>query len=544
MANEGDPQVTRVTLDGLFPQLIQGSAVIVEQGAARYAAQVTEVMPCPVAIDDSDDAPKIPVTEIRLQPSIPNARSAGLKVHFQMVTAGVLTRVAKTRLRVDDVDGAALEAPVEAPEAGLPDELLLHDAEERGQKVGGTVEINPRDPLGAGVVMLYDDEAEFPRALRAPVNVLGNLVEATRGESVFNEVLGSGDASETFQSFALAQKPLTHLADSAAPDGRRSTLEVWVNGILCKEARSFFGAGPGDLIYVVRQNDEEESIVTFGDGVTGARLPTGVDNVVASYRHGAGAAKPPANSITQLSRPVNGLARVLNPIAAAGGRDADTAGNIRENAAASGLTLGRAVSLLDFEALAYDFGVLNAHASWAWDETCQRAVVKLWIISDGGSAAEKLRAYLIGQADPNTPLGICEAVAVETALVIDLEVDARHEPDAVELNVTRALSDPQAGLLAPRNVPIGCPLFRSLVFEQVLSVDGVISVRRMSVNGKPAPAAITVDEGSYHRFLPNLKVGNTAAGDMLFADQDPPMPQAPGMNERAACQTGATATQV
>ena len=58
---------------------------------------------------------------------------------------------------------------------------------------------------------------------------------------------------------------------------------------------------------------------------------------------------------------------------------------MRVAAPRSALTLGRAVSLDDFEALARGFpGVVNAAAAWAFDGRLQRATVKVWIISDGG----------------------------------------------------------------------------------------------------------------------------------------------------------------
>ena len=91
------------------------------------------------------------------------------------------------------------------------------------------------------------------------------LVQATRGESVFNEVVGSGDASQAFQSFTLGNKPLTYLNAPSAPNGRRSTLEVRVNGIKWKEVPSFFGAGPQEEVYSVRQNDGQETIIAFGE---------------------------------------------------------------------------------------------------------------------------------------------------------------------------------------------------------------------------------------------------------------------------------------
>jgi predicted phage baseplate assembly protein len=194
-------------------------------------------------------------------------------------------------------------------------------------------------------------------------------------------VLGSGNSALAFQSFGLAKDPLTYLHDPSGPNGRRSTLEVRVNGLLWREVPSFFGIGPGDEAFIVRQNPETgQSIITFGDGQTGARLSTGVNNIVASYRFGAGAASLPANSITQLARPVPGIRSAENPVAAGGGADGDQPKDLRRNAPDSALLLGRAVSLQDFEALARQSGVINAYADWTWDNTTQRAVVKIWFI--------------------------------------------------------------------------------------------------------------------------------------------------------------------
>src|SRR5207253_593631 len=81
---------------------------------------------------------------------------------------------------------------------------------------------------------------------------------------------------------------------------------VWVDGLRWTEVPSFYGAAPDSQVYIVRQRDDGASVVTFGDGERGARLPSGVGNVVATYRFGAGEAAPPAFSIKQLARPVPG----------------------------------------------------------------------------------------------------------------------------------------------------------------------------------------------------------------------------------------------
>jgi hypothetical protein len=275
---------------------------------------------------------------------------------------------------------------------------------------------------------------------------------------------------------------------------------------------SFFGVGPQDEVYIVRQNDEQETIVTFGDGKTGARLPTGVDNITATYRFGGGAAKPPAGAIGQLARPVEGLRRVVNPVEASGGADSDRPEGFRKNAPNSALILGRAVSVPDFEALTREFGgVVNANVEWAWDETCQGAVVKVWFISDGGDIAKALRTFLIGQADLNTPLVAEEAQAQPSELIIELEIDPRFNTQIVIEQVKQALTSPDTGILALENIPIGRPLFRSRIFDAVLSVEGTHSVRAMTVDGQPAPFAITVAQGGYRDFLDGLVIGSTQA---------------------------------
>lgn len=506
-----------VRLDTVYRQIQPGDLIVISRGSEFRAFTVVSATENPVSVADQV---KVPTTELQVSPPLPvswRTASRSLTVHFNLLDAGRLTRSAKTLLNTADFapPGALVDQVVDPiPESiATPSKLLLRDAADNGVLADGSVRINTD---GEGRVQLGADTSPFTPSLRTPVNVFGNLVAATRGESVLGEVIGSGDASQSFQSFTLGNKPLTYFNDPAAPAGRRSTLEVRVNAIKWKEVLSFFGARPQDEVYIVRQNDDGESVITFGDGITGARLPTGVDNVTASYRFGAGAAKPPAGGISQLAKPVEGLRRVVNPVGAGGGADADQPKDIRKNAPNSALILGRAVSVPDFQALALEFGgVINAHVEWAWDELSQRAVVMVLFISDGGDIAKELRAFLIGQADPNTPLVAVEADAQPSQLVIDLGIDPRFTGETVVPQVIQALTNIDSGILALENIPIGRPLFRSRIFDVVLSVEGTRSVRQMTVDGQPAPFAITAAQGHYRNFLDGLVVGTSRDDDSL-----------------------------
>lgn len=504
-------------LDSVYPQIGEKDSIIIQRGNELHAATIVSVGREDVTVSTVNGAPTIPATRITIDPALPSEQWSSsperLRIHLGMVSAGRLTRIAKTHLDVTDFipHGVPIEGLAEPiPElVAKPSELFLVDSQDNGTLAKGSVDI---DSKGKAKVHLANNSIPFDPLLRTPVTVFGNLVRATRGESVFNEVLGSGDASQAFQSFIIDNNPLTYLNDPSVPNGRRSTLEVRVTGIKWNEVPSFFGAGPQDEVYIVRQNDEQESVVTFGDGHRGARLPTGIDNVTATYRFGAGAAKPPAGAIGQLARPVEGVRRMMNPIDAGGGADADRPRDIRRNAPNNALILGRAVSVQDFESLARKFGgVINAQVEWAWDEACQGAVVKVWFISDGGKIADQLRAFLIGQADPTTPLVAEEALAMPSEIGIDLEIDPRFNAQIIVEQVKQALINPEIGILALENIPIGCPLFRSRIFDAVLSVEGTRSVRAMTVDGQPAPFAITVAQGRYRNFPDGPLISGTLA---------------------------------
>ncbi|HUJ71998.1 MAG TPA: hypothetical protein VLZ30_07125, partial [Verrucomicrobiae bacterium] len=123
---------------------------------------------------------------------------------------------------------------------------------------------------------------------RDTLTIYGNVVEATNGE-MRNEALGNGDASQTLQQFTLKQSPLTFVS---APNtaGVDSTLVVRVNDVEWHEQDSLADLGPQDRAFITTTDDNDQTTVIFGNGVEGARLPTGTGNVKATYRNGIGAA--------------------------------------------------------------------------------------------------------------------------------------------------------------------------------------------------------------------------------------------------------------
>ena len=115
-------------------------------------------------------------------------------------------------------------------------------------------------------------------------------------------------------------------------------------------------------------DDDGKTTVMFGDGRTGARLPTGQENVKAKYRKGIGLpGLVKAHQLTQLMTRPLGVKGVTNPLAPSGAADRESLADARRNAPLTVLTLGRIVSLQDYEDFARAFaGIDKALATWVW----------------------------------------------------------------------------------------------------------------------------------------------------------------------------------
>ncbi len=275
------------------------------------------------------------------------------------------------------------------------------------------------------------------------LTIHGNVAAATQGESV-SEVLGSGDAGRRYQRFELRQPPLTLVRDPDAASGTVSTLELRVNDLRWDEVPTFYGRGPGDRVYVTRRDDEGRTTVSFGDGVHGARLPSGPENLRATYRKGVGVAgNVRAGQLTTLlTRPL-GLKGAVNPQAAEGGDDPEPSGSARENAPLTVLTLDRVVSLSDYEDFARAYaGIKKALATWSWDG--ERRGVFVTVAGPGGApVADGVVELLLGAirkaGDPWVPLRVASFRPARFRTGFKLKVDPARSKEKVTAAVVAAL---------------------------------------------------------------------------------------------------------
>ena len=284
-----------------------------------------------------------------------------------------------------------------------------------GERVGGglTSEIATIAAASttSGVTTLTLEQGLANSYVRRTVVINANVSPATEGETVA-EVLGSGDATASYQEFSLRQPPLTFVSAST-PDGFASTLGVRVTDVAWHEAPTLYGRGPSERVYVTRTEDDDRTIVQFGNGAAGARLPSGSDNVRAVYRKGGGrGGNLDADRLSVLMTRPLGVTGVTNPEAATGGVDRQSRDDVRANAPLTMLTLDRIVSLRDYEDFARAFaGIAKALATWTWDGQTRGVFVTI-AGADGAEVPEasdtyaNLLAAMRSSGDPQVSLRV------------------------------------------------------------------------------------------------------------------------------------------
>jgi hypothetical protein len=363
--------------------------------------------------------------------------------------------------------------------------------------------------LAAALARIYDT---------ATVTVNANAVEATHGETVM-EILGSGDATNSALQFQLKQSPLTYTAAATAA-GSQSTLQVRVNNLLWTEVPNFLSSASSDRVYVTRPNSGAGPTVQFGDGIQGSRTPTGTSNVQALYRKGIGiAGMVAAAQLTQpLDRP-QGLQNVTNPSPATGGADPATPASARQSAPLPTLTLGRIVSLEDYQNFALGFaGISLALATWSWFGNTRG--VFLTIAGEGGTilnATDNVVVYLM-QAYQNLGLPNVRVMAVSYVpqnfeIGMQVKVDSpTYDPNQVIAQVWQNLSAAFAfGQLVP-----GQSVAASQVIEIAQNVPGVIAVALTAFQLSGAASGVADILCAAGPIPPNISGSNPPTGAQVL----------------------------
>jgi hypothetical protein len=316
------------------------------------------------------------------------------------------------------------------------------------------------------------------------VTALGNIIEGTQGKTERDAVLGNGDNRQMFQTFKLPKSPLTYLPAAGTPP-QTPELEIRVNDLLWKRVDSFFGHGPKEEIYIVREDPNGDSFVQFGDSESGARLPSGVNNVTAHFRTGTSAhGKIKSGAKPQAATRLNGLDKLQLPGVIAGGADPETPNKARDAAPGKVQSLGRLVSLRDFETETLGIGgVTNVSAAWALDAGVPS--VQLIVLLEAGRASEiesvrqTIAEYQHCRGPNRFPVHVIQGILRYVYLDVQFAFDPRLEREVIEqqirvgLGVDDSETAKRFGLFAVRNRRFGEREYATRVAGTVQNVPGI-----------------------------------------------------------------------
>lgn len=328
---------------------------------------------------------------------------------------------------------------------------------------------------------------------RKTTTINANVAMATNGQTV-SEVLGNGSASTPNQSFVLKQSPLTY-TQAPTPTGRQSTLQVQVSGVKWKEVPTLFQQPSSGQVFATQYQSDGTTDVYFGDGVEGSMLPTGQNNVQANYRIGTGeAGNVGTGTLTTLvDRPI-GVSGVTNPQPATGGQDPQTVDDIRDSAPQTVLTLGRAVSITDYQNFASTFaGISKAYAIWIPSGPGRGVFLTVAGVNgeellSSSVTLQNLITALKSYGNPLIPIVVTTFLETLFGLSADVKYDPAFDQPTVTAAIRQALSQTYS--------------FASRSFGQGVSADEIASVIQA------IPGVIAVNVTDIHL------VATSAAGDL------------------------------
>jgi uncharacterized phage protein gp47/JayE len=180
--------------------------------------------------------------------------------------------------------------------------------------------------------------------------------------------------------------------------------------------------------------------------------------------------------LTLLQQRPHGVRSVVNPLDAFGGDDPESEEDIRTNATLGIRTLGRIVSLQDYEDFSRAYaGISKALVTWTWSG--QGRGIFVTVAGPGGAdVADEDIASLINtmkeSGDPLVPLTVRSYAPRFFQIEADVQIDEAY----IEEDVLAAVEDELRERFAFDQRQFGQPVAESQVIAAIHAVDGVLAV--------------------------------------------------------------------
>ena len=322
----------------------------------------------------------------------------------------------------------------------------------------------------------------------------------------------------------LTEAPLTFAAHapptaSAAalmtqdPANALPAIHVTAGGLDWTPVADLLDSGPDDTAFVVEMEEDGTAILRFGDGELGAAPDAGT-SFSASYRVGNGTSgNVGAGSIAALvhrdSDLSNDIARVWNPLPAAGGTAPEPMAEAKLNAPYAfrigNQALRRAITAEDYAAIAErDPRLQRAAARLVWTGSWFEAEVAVdpdaAYINQTAVIGETIEHYLEGFRrlghDLDTRPGILVPIVLGLKVCVDPAYLRGHVRAALlDTFSNRRLRDGTLGYFHPDRLSFGDSLYLSAIITRAQSVSGVVSVEVTALHRQFEPPNQEIENG-------------------------------------------------
>ncbi len=472
--------IDTVYLDALYPQILVGSWFVL------VSPDYTEVYTVESIAEDSKTEFTLTAKTTRVQ-----LEGENLKKKFQTKLRETVVYAQSEQLELaeqpitDVVSGNSVVLDQEVEELYEDQRMIISGTDsETGESVSEVVTLEGTALTSDGYTQLTFTSALQYSYERERVTIYGNVAPATHGETK-SEVLGSGDGARSFQAFMLKQTPLTYVS-AATASGAETTLEVRVNNILWEEVPSLYQQPSDARVYITRMAVDGKVTVRFGDGITGARLPTGIENVKATYRVGTGLdGLVTADQLSLLMTRPLGVKAVTNPLAPTGAADPEEEEEARANAPLTVLTLDRIVSLQDYEDFSRAFaGIAKAQATLLWSG--EQRIVHITVAGVNGAEVEEtsdLYTNLLAAIDAARHANHTVALDTYSSLLFTLSAKVKVDADYIVEDVLEEVNAAIEEAFSFESRVFGQAVISSEVLAVMQGVEGVIAVDLDLLNG-------------------------------------------------------------
>jgi hypothetical protein len=311
-------------------------------------------------------------------------------------------------------------------------------------------------------------------------------VAVVQGQTVKDDA-GTLSTGIPNQSYTLSRKQV--LPDSIQISVTEPTgITSW------RRVDTFAASTPADRHFVALQNPDSSVSVVFGDGTNGMIPPRGTQLAPAiitpTYRVGGG----PQGNVAPASTFVSTLPSIrtaTNPVAAAGGADAEDPTRARRFAPRLYRAQDRAVTLDDYVDLALQVpGVGKAYATaLAWNQVALTIAPTGQVAPPSDLLKRDVLAYLERRRMATTSVIVVDPSPVDVFIGVSIIAQPYYRESEVRAAVTQSI----AGYLAFDNVEFGQRIYLSRVYELIQDLPQVVALTVTEFRAKARGADVLID---------------------------------------------------